>query len=92
MAHSLSAKKRMRQNVKRRGLNRATRSTLKTDLRDCMTALGGSDAKAAAETVRKTVRKLDREANKGVVHKNTAARRKSRLARRLNAQKAKSAQ
>lgn len=89
MAHSLSAKKRMRQNVKRRIVNRARRSVLKTDVRDCLTVLHGTDVKAAQTKIHETVQRLDREANKGLVHKNAAARRKSRLARRLNALKGK---
>lgn len=89
MAHSLSSRKRVRQNAKRRLDNRARRSTIKNDMRDCLTLLHGSDAKSAETRVAETVRRLDREANKGLIHKNAAARRKSRLARKLNAVKAK---
>lgn len=89
MAHSLSAKKRMRQNLKRRAINRAGRSTEKTAIRGALAALGGSDAAAAANAVKETTRVLDRDAAKGLIHKNTAARRKSRLARKLNALKKK---
>lgn len=89
MAHSLSAKKRMRQNLKRRAINRAGRSSEKTAIRGARTALSGSDAGAAANVVKETNRVLDRDAAKGLIHKNTAARRKSRLARKLNALKAK---
>lgn len=89
MAHSLSAKKRMRQNLKRRAINRAGRSTLKTAIRGTLDAVGGSDGAAAAKVVRETTQLIDREASKGLIHKSTAARRKSRLARKLNAMKSK---
>lgn len=84
MAHSLSAKKRMRQNVKRRLINRSRTSTLKTQLRASREALAGGDAAKAADAIRKSVRLLDREATKGLIHPNAAARRKSRMARKLN--------
>jgi small subunit ribosomal protein S20 len=90
VAHSLSARKRVRQNAKSRIVNRARRSTIKTDVRDCLTLLHGTDLKAAQARVDEAVRRLDREASKGLLHKNAAARRKSRLARKLNAMKAKS--
>ena len=85
MAHSLSAKKRVRQNVKRRALNRARRSALKGKLRKCSDLLAHDKAEDAARVCRETVRTLDREANRRTLHRNAAARRKSRLARRLNA-------
>ena len=91
MAHSLSSRKRVRQNVKRRLVNRARRSTIKNDVRDCLNLLHGTDANAAQTRVAETVQRLDREATKGLIHKNAAARRKSRLARKLNALKAKAA-
>ncbi len=91
MAHSLSAKKRNRQNVKRRALNRARRSSLKTRIRCCREALGGTDADAAERLFRDACKALDREANRGLIHRNAAARRKSRLARTLNVLKQKSA-
>ncbi len=89
MAHSLSARKRVRQNVKRRAINRARRSTLKTKLRKSLEILAGTDAAAAETAVREASRMLDKFANQRTVHRNAAARRKSRLARRLNALKQK---
>lgn len=89
MAHSLSAKKRIRQNVRRRGLNRARRSTLRTKLRKCGDLLARGGADTAEGAIRETCQTLDREANRGTLHRNAAARRKSRLARRLNALKQK---
>jgi small subunit ribosomal protein S20 len=87
VARSLSSQKRMRQNVKRAARNRTDKTIIKNELRKVHDALGGKDAKVAEATFRKTVAILDRSANKKVLHPNTAARRKSRLARRLNAMK-----
>lgn len=89
MAHSLSSKKRIRQNEKRRARNRARRSALKTRLRTVADALGKSDAAAAEKRFREACKLLDREADRGLIHRNAAARRKSRLAARVNALKAK---
>lgn len=85
MAHSLSAKKRIRQNEKRRAMNKARRSAIKTRVRSFLESLSGGDVAVAEEKFREATRKLDREANRGVIHRNTAARRKSRLAARLKA-------
>ena len=84
MAHSLSAKKRVRQNAKTRLINRSRRSAIKTELRDTLDALHGGDAKAASTKVGDAIVLLDREATRGLIHKNAAARQKSRLMRKLN--------
>ena len=89
MAHSLSAKKRIRQNLKRRALNRSHRSNLKTNLRAVNEALVHGDVGTAESKFRSACQLLDREASRGLVHRNAAARRKSRMARRLNAMRAK---
>jgi small subunit ribosomal protein S20 len=89
VAHSLSAKKRVRQNEKRRVINRARKSRIKTRIKQFETALLGTDAKAAAEQFRLVAQQLDKVASTSTMHKNTAARKKSRLAKRLNALKAK---
>jgi small subunit ribosomal protein S20 len=91
VAHSLSAKKRIRQNVRRRALNRSRRSALRTKLRKCGDVLARGSAATAERTVHDTCQALDREANRGTLHRNAAARRKGRLARRLNALKQKAA-
>lgn len=88
MAHSLSAKKRIRQNLKRRARNRARKQVLKDQVRTYLTALAGNDLVKAQEELRKTVSRMDKVAAKHTIHKNTAARRRSRLTRRLNAAKA----
>jgi small subunit ribosomal protein S20 len=89
VAHSLSAKKRVRQNVKRRVTNRARRSQVKTLIKHFETTVGEGDAKAASEQFHVIARKLDQTASTSTMHKKTVARKKSRLAKRLNALKAK---
>jgi len=89
VAHSLSAEKRIRQNLKRRARNRARKTALKTKLRKLRDALTKGDASAAETPFRVAVQALDRAAAKRTIHPNAAARRKSRLAKRLNALKAK---
>ena len=89
MAHSLSAKKRVRQNAKRRVINRARKSQVKTQVKRLETALGAGNVEAADTEFRATVKKLDKVAATSTMHKKTAARKKSRLARKLNALKAK---
>ncbi len=91
MAHSLSARKRVRQNVRRRALNRARRSTLKTKLRQCSEAGQHGGAEDVERQYKEAVKVLDRAASRRTLHRNAAARRKSRLARRLNALKKKAA-
>jgi small subunit ribosomal protein S20 len=89
VAHSLSAKKRARQNVKSRSINRARKSQVKTETKHFETALESGDAEAASEQYRLVARKLDKTAATSTMHKKTAARKKSRLAKRLNSLKAK---
>ena len=89
MAHSLSAKKRVRQNTKRRAINRARKSQIKTQVKPFESALAGGDVEAAREQYRLVARNLDKTAATSTMHKRTAARKKSRLAKRLNTLKAK---
>lgn len=89
MAHSLSAKKRVRQNVKRRALNRSRKSQVKTQIKHFETALGTGNVETAEGQFRQLVKKLDKVASTSAMHKKTAARKKSRLAKKLNALKAK---
>jgi small subunit ribosomal protein S20 len=88
VAHSLSAKKRIRQNIKRRARNRARKEVLKDQTKAYLTALASNDIAKATAELRKTVIRLDKVAAKHTIHKNTASRRRSRLTRRLNALKA----
>ncbi len=89
MAHSLQAKKRARQNVKRRTINRARKSQVKTQIKHFEAALSKGDAEAASEQLRLVTQKLDKTAAKSTMHKKTAARKKSRLTKKLNTLKAK---
>ncbi len=84
MAHSLSAKKRIRQNVKHRGRNRWRKQQVKEAVKAFDEALRDGDAEAAGERLKACYRKLDQVVAQGVIHKNAAARRKARLAKRLN--------
>lgn len=83
MANTKSAIKRMKQNEKRRQRNRAARSNIRSTVKAAGTAVSskGADAKA---TVHEAIRVLDRAVTKGLLHRNTAARKKSALARKLN--------
>jgi small subunit ribosomal protein S20 len=89
VAHSLSAKKRSRQNVKRKATNRARKSQIKTQIKHFETALSEGDVEAASEQYRLVVKKLDKTAGTSTMHKRTAARQKSRLARQLSSLKSK---
>ena len=89
MAHSLSAKKRVRQNIKRRARNRARKDQIKDQVKAFTAQLTAGKLDKAAEELTKTVKKLARIATKGTIHKNTAARKRSRLTKRLNAAEAK---
>ena len=90
MAHSLSAKKRIRQNIKRRIRNRAHNGALKKQIKHFeQIAQQSSDLNVVEAEYRLTQKKLDKLAAIGILHKNTVSRRKARLARQLNAAKAK---
>ena len=85
MANSASAEKRVKQNERNRAMNKARKSALKSQMRKFLDAVHGGDAGRAKETFVSLQKELDQVAAKGTLHKNTAARRKSRLAKRLNA-------
>ena len=89
MAHSLSAKKRVKQNTKRRTINRARKSQVKTQIKHFEAALSSGDVETASEQYRLIVKKLDKSAATSTMHKRTAARKKSRLAKQLNSLTAK---
>ena len=84
MAQSLQSKKRVRQNAKRKIINRARKSQVKTQIKHFQQALETGDVQAASEQYRLVVKKLDKTAAKSTMHKRTAARKKSRLAKQLN--------
>ena len=89
MAQSLQAKKRAKQNTKRRTINRACKSQIKTQIKHLEDTLSSGDAEKASEQFKLIARKLDKTAATSTMHKKTAARKKSRLARKVNALKAK---
>jgi small subunit ribosomal protein S20 len=83
MANHFSALKRARQTEVRTTRNRANTSRLRSALRDLRETLSAGDKKAAESKFRSTVSAIDKAIQKGVLHKNTAARYKSRLSARL---------
>jgi len=84
----LSAKKRVRQNIKARARNRARKDQIKDSVKAFTAAITSGKLDQAEKALRSASQKLDRIATKGTIHKNTAARKRSRLAKRLNAAKA----
>lgn len=83
MAHTKSALKRARQNVRRRADNRAGRSIIKTRGEQLDQALAAKDAKAADAVLRELHSSLDKAAKYGVITRNTATRRKARANARV---------
>ncbi|MCI8907122.1 MAG: 30S ribosomal protein S20 [Angelakisella sp.] len=84
MPNIKSAKKRVKVIATKTRRNRALNSNLKTTIKKAEAALAGSSSDSTA-AVTLAIKKIDQAAAKGLLHKNTAARRKSRLARKLNA-------
>lgn len=87
MPNNPAAEKRMRQEQRRRAFNRSTKSIVKTNITKARQAIAAPSisSEAAEEAVRKATSELDKAAKKGVIHRNNAARRKSRLMKQLNA-------
>lgn len=84
MANTPSAEKRIRQAAKRQLQNRAVKSTMKTGIKKFRTALPNAESPEQAQALyAAAVRDIDKAASKGVIHKNQANRRKSRLAKKL---------
>ena len=83
MANNKSQEKRNRQNEKRRLANKAVRSELKTRTRRAVAAAEAGDGDAAKEALRLAQRRIDSAVSSGVLHRNTAARRKSRLEKQV---------
>jgi small subunit ribosomal protein S20 len=83
LATHQSALKAHRQSVKNREHNRQFRSRLRNALKSVRTAIDGKDTAAAKTALKETVSLIDRMASKGVIHRNAAARYKSRLQTRL---------
>jgi small subunit ribosomal protein S20 len=85
MANTSSAKKAARKIAHRTEVNKARRSLMRTSWRKAEEALAAGDARAAAEALRSAEAETMRAVTKGVVHKNLASRKVSRLSRRLKA-------
>ena len=83
MAHSLSAQKRIRQNAKRRALNRRRKRTFRDLIRDYDEAILHGSVEDCQKQLSALYKTLDQTAAKGTIHKNTASRYKSRLSARL---------
>ena len=91
MPNTESAKKRVRQTEKRRALNNWRKRRIKNQVKSFLDAVHGRDLNAAETEFRKTAALLDKISTTSTLHRNTAARKKSRLAARLNALKKASA-
>ena len=85
MANSVQAKKRARQADKRRKQNAGQRSEVRTNLKKIIAAIESKDKKAAQEAYNQGVPVIDKMADKGIIHKNKAARHKSRLSAQIKA-------
>ena len=83
MANHKSAEKRVRQNAKRNEINRSNRSKLRTQIKKLRSAVAASDKKQSGELLNPTMSTIDKAVNKGIIHKNTAARYKSRLTKHV---------
>jgi small subunit ribosomal protein S20 len=85
MANTASARKRIRQSVKRTELNHARKSRMRTFVKKVEMAIAGGDKQAAVAALQAAQPEMQRAAGKGVVHKNTIARKLSRLSTRIKA-------
>jgi small subunit ribosomal protein S20 len=83
MANHKSAEKRIRQNARRNEINRSNRSKLRTQIKKLRSAIAGSDKNVSSELLNPTVSVIDKAVNKGLIHRNTAARYKSRLTKHV---------
>jgi small subunit ribosomal protein S20 len=85
MANHASALKRIRRNARRADINGARRNRIRTFIKKVETALTNGDAKAAQEALKNAQPEIQRGVAKGILHKNTAARKISRLSARIKA-------
>lgn len=84
MPNHKSAEKRVRQTAKRNEVNTRNRSQLRTQIKKLRAALASGDKKQSQELLTPTISLIDKSVNKGVLHRNTAARYKSRLTAHVN--------
>lgn len=85
MPSTRTAEKELRVALRRRARNKATRSATRTKIKKAVSLIKAGNLEAAQEAARTAISALDKEAEKGVSHRNNAARRKSRLMKKLNA-------
>ncbi len=83
MANHKSAEKRVRQTEKRNETNRGNRSKVRTQIKKLRSAVAASDKNLSGELLNPTISVIDKAVNKGLIHKNTAARHKSRLTKHV---------
>ena len=84
MAHSKQSKKRVRQNEKRRELNKSKTTAMRTVCKKVLEAVSSGDQKAAQEILPTAIKRIDKCAKANVIHDNTAARKKSRMERAVS--------
>jgi small subunit ribosomal protein S20 len=84
MPNHKSAEKRVRQNVKRNAINKSNQSRLRTQIKKLRAALAAGDKAQSSELLTPTISSIDKAVNKGILHRNTAARYKSRLTSHVN--------
>ncbi len=84
MPNHKSAEKRVRQNEKKRLVNKSNRSKLRTQIKKLRSALRGNDKSVSTELLNPTVSLIDKMVNKGILHRNAAARHKARLTSHVN--------
>ena len=84
MPNHKSAEKRVRQTVKRNAVNTSNKSRLRTQIKKLRTALAAGDKAQSQELLNPTISTIDKAVYKGILHKNTAARYKSRLTSHVN--------
>jgi small subunit ribosomal protein S20 len=89
MPNHKSAEKRVRQNENRRAINRSSRTRLRTAIKNLRAALKSGNAKESQSLLPTTISIIDKAVQKGVLHRNAAARHKSRLTARVNETAAK---
>lgn len=85
MANIKSSKKDIKRSERKRIVNQGVRSALKTHIKKTKVAAAAGDAEAAAQALAVAVKSLDKAVQRGIIHKNAAARRKSRVAKAANA-------
>ncbi len=91
MAHTKSAKKRIRQNERDRLANKAKKSAMKTFTKKVLAAVSAGDLEGAKKVLPLAMKKIDKAAKTHVIHKNTAARKKSKVCRAVAALEKKQA-